>query len=246
MKKRLDTVVVERGLATDTDSAKRAIGAGEVYVNDRIVDKAGTLVKSDCELRLKPRCPFVSRGGYKLAAALQAFSISPAGRTCVDVGASTGGFTDCLLQNGAAKVYAVDVGYGLLAWKLRQDRRVTVLERCNGRHLKPADLGEAVEFAVTDVSFISLTRILPAMVTLFGGNPVAIVALLKPQFELPPAEVAKGGIVSDPALHRKARDKIVNFIAGSPVPLMVAGVAPSPIKGAKGNTEFLLYITTRP
>lgn len=242
-KKRLDSLLTAREIAPDLDTARRLIGAGEVYVNDMISDKAGSMVPETAAIRLKQHCPFVSRGGFKLAQGIEAFAVSVEHRICLDVGASTGGFTDCLLQHGAAKVYAVDVAYGQLAWKLRQDERVSVIERCNARHLTPEQLGEAVDLAVTDVSFISLTRILPPMVAAFQDRPVNIIALIKPQFELPRDNIGEGGIVRDPALHNKAKQKIVDFTRNfTTPPLRVNGIVESPIKGPKGNTEFLIHI----
>lgn len=244
MKKRLDQLLCEKSLAPDTDIARRLIGAGEVYVNEAIVDKAGALVDEKEPIRLKESSPFVSRGGMKLNKALEYFHIEVQGKICLDVGASTGGFTDCLLQHGAAKVFAVDVAYGQLAWKLRQDERVVVVERCNARYLDSRTLqGENMELAVTDVSFISLTSILPAMIATFSSS-IDILALIKPQFELSRTESA-GGVISDPALHQKAIDKIKNFVSGHSRPaLHTSGVVPSPILGPKGNKEFIIHITS--
>ncbi len=231
-------------MAADIESARRIIGAGEVYVDDTIVDKAGSLIAEGADLRLKRKLPYVSRGGEKLAHSLKHFAVSPAGRNCLDVGASTGGFTDCLLQNGAERVYAVDVGYGDLAWKLRQDERVVVMERCNARRL-PADTfaGKEISLAVTDVSFISLTKILPVLFAACRASKKRsdIIALIKPQFELPKEDVA-GGVVLSPFLHQKAIDAVLSFVAGFEE-ISVDGVVQSPLYGAKGNTEFLLHLT---
>lgn len=242
MKLRLDHLLVQRKLAPDTEQARALIGAGEVYVNDTVSDKAGALLDPEVAIRLKQKCPFVSRGGFKLAGALKAFSQPVEQLICLDIGASTGGFTDCLLQKGAGFVYAIDVAYGQLAWKLRQDKRVQVLERFNARKLTAADIHHAhVQLAVMDVSFISLTKILPALFTIFPED-IAIIALVKPQFELPKSDIGPGGVVTDPQLHKKAVDKIRGFVQESD--LEVTGVITSPILGPKGNTEFFVHITS--
>ena len=239
---RLDQLLVERSLATDLDNARALILAGEVYVKDTISDKVGILLDSNVAIRLKQKCPFVSRGGLKLAGALSEFNQPVANLICLDIGASTGGFSDCLLQNGAKQVYAIDVAYGQLAWKIRQDSKVKVLERFNARKLTPSDIDYApVQLAVMDVSFISLTKILPALFDVFAGR-VAIIALVKPQFELPKSDIGPGGVVTDPDLHEKAIHKIRVFVEDSG--LKVSGVITSPILGPKGNTEFLIHITS--
>ncbi len=245
MKKRLDHILVEKGFAADRDSAVRLIGAGEVYIDETIIDKAGTMVNETAAIRLKERSPYVSRGGEKLAAALASFATTAKGKVCLDVGASTGGFTDCLLQHGAARVVAVDVAYGQLAWKLRQDSRVVVIERCNARNITQKDLANnEITLAVTDVSFISLTKILPAMIASFTGA-IDIIALIKPQYELPYADIPAGGVVVDTTLHQKAIDTVVMFVERWHHPqLFVRNVIPSPLFGPKGNKEFLIHITS--
>lgn len=242
MKLRLDQLLVDRNLATSLDHARSLILAGEVYIDDTISDKAGLVFSSAVNVRLKQKCPFVSRGGLKLAGALKEFNQVVDSLVCLDVGASTGGFSDCLLQNGARHVYAIDVAYGQLAWKIRQDSRVTVLERFNARKLTPKDIDHApVQLAVMDVSFISLTKILPVLFDVFP-HKVAIIALVKPQFELPKSDIGSGGVVTDPQLHEKAINKIKTFVSDNN--LTVNGVTTSPILGPKGNTEFLIHITS--
>ena len=218
------------------------IGAGQVYVEDRIADKSGLLYHCTAKIRLKKRCPYVSRGGLKLEAGLDHFHINPANWTCLDIGASTGGFSDCLLQRKARKVYAIDVAYGQLSWKIRQDPRVVVLERFNVRNISTKDIcDEVIDLAVMDVSFISLTTLLLPLIRLFKKE-VMILALIKPQFELPREAVGNGGVVTDPALHQKAIEQITQFI--DETGLCNAGVIPSPILGPKGNREFLVLISS--
>ncbi len=242
LKIRLDQLLVERTHAKNLDHARSLILAGEVYINDTVSDKAGLIVNTDITIRLKQKCPFVSRGGLKLAGALSEFNQVVENLVCVDIGASTGGFSDCLLQHGAKKVYAIDVAYGQLAWKIRQDSKVKVLERFNARKLTPADIEHApVQLAVMDVSFISLTKILPALFDVFPDK-VAIIALVKPQFELPKSDIGPGGVVTDPVLHEKAINKIKTFVSDNS--LNVSGITTSPILGPKGNTEFLIHITS--
>ncbi len=242
MKTRLDQLLIDKEIAPDLTTARGLIGAGEVYVDDCISDKSGMLIAETSSIRLKEKIRYVSRGGFKLAKALTHFNIDPAHYVCLDIGASTGGFTDCLLQHNAAKVFAVDVAYGQLSWKIRQDERVVVKERFNARRLTLADLQNIrPDLVVTDVSFISLTKILPPVFPLFTDK-VQIIALIKPQFELPRDDVGTGGVVTDPALHQKAIDKIISFAES--VNLQVNDVTQSPIKGPKGNTEFLVYITS--
>lgn len=214
--------------------------AGQVVVNDHLADKAGVQVSVDADIRLKGAdIPYVSRGGLKLAQALDEFGIDVTGVVAIDVGASTGGFTDCLLQRGARKVFAVDVGYGQLAWKLRQDSRVVNLEKTNIRYLEPQALAEMPELAVVDASFISLDKVLPPTLRLVreGG---AVVALIKPQFEVGKGEVGKGGVVRDEEKHREVVENIVSLAEG--LGLSVRGVTESPILGPKGNREFLIYL----
>ena len=243
-KERLDKLLVDRGVVQSRERARALIMAGQVVVNDHLVDKAGARIPVDAEIRLKGEdIPYVSRGGLKLARALDEFSIDVTGLVAIDVGASTGGFTDCLLQRGARKVFAVDVGYGQLAWKLRQDPRVVNLEKTNIRYLEPAVLGESPDLAVIDASFISLEKVLPPTLRLVrpGG---AVVALIKPQFEVGRGEVGKGGVVRDEGKHREV---VANVVAlAESLGLTVRGVTESPILGPKGNREFLVYLIKSP
>ena len=235
---RLDRLVVLRGLAPTREKAQALILSGAVSVDGRRVDKAGTPVEETAELVVAgPPHPYVSRGGVKLEAALDQFRIDPSGLVCLDVGASTGGFTDCLLQRGAAKVYAVDVGYGQLDAKLRGDPRVIVREKMNARSLSRDDVPEPVALAVIDVSFISARLILPAVVPLVAKGG-AVVVLVKPQFEAGRAEVGKGGIVRSEDVRRRVVSEIAN--AGAGLGLEPLGSIRSPIRGAHGNEEFLL------
>jgi len=239
-KQRLDKTILERGLALSIEKARALIMAGQVVVGDHTIDKAGQLVAVDVDIRLRGETlPYVSRGGLKLRKALDEFGIDVSGLVAVDVGSSTGGFTDCLLQAGAAKVFAVDVGYGQLAWKLQQDPRVVSMERTNIRSVTPDQLDEVPAVAVVDASFIALARVLPATVGLLkpGGR---IIALIKPQFEVGKGEVEKGGIVRDPAAHEKVIEDVrrTAFELG----LTVAGLCESPITGADGNREFLILM----
>lgn len=239
-RERLDKLLVNRGIAQSRERAKALIMEGKVIVNDARIDKAGAEVSIDSSLRLKGGdIPYVSRGGIKLAYALDEFKLDGKGKTVVDVGASTGGFTDCLLQMGARRVYAVDVGYGQLAWKLKQDARVVNLERTNIRHMDPKEIDEDVDLAVVDTSFISLTKVLPRVIELIreGG---CIIALIKPQFEVKKGEVGKGGIVKDPVKHRQVIEKIKGL--ASLHNLKVLGLIESPILGTDGNKEFLIYL----
>lgn len=238
-KERLDKLLVERELAPTRAKAQAIILAGEVFVDGVRVDKPGTAVSLEAVITLKSTMPYVGRGGYKLAAALASFGIVVDGRICADVGACTGGFTDVLLQNGAAKVYAIDVGYGQLDWKLRQDARVVVMERTNARYLE--SLPEAVQFACIDVSFISLKLILPAVQKWLTPG-ADIVALVKPQFEAGPEQVGKGGIVRETAVHQQVLQMITTWCQAHN--LAVQGVIESPLTGADGNKEFLLWLRT--
>ena len=239
MKRRLDQLLLERGLAETRAKAQALILAGLVYAGEKRLDKAGQQVADDMalELRGQPH-PYVSRGGLKLAAALDAFAIDVQGRIGLDIGASTGGFTDVLLQRGAAKIYAVDVGHGQLAWKLRQDARVAVREKTNIRHIGRAEIADPIDVLVCDVSFIGLQTALPAALALAAPG-AHVVALIKPQFEVGKRLVGKGGIVRDPLLHREVCDRIAAWLAGQPG-WTVLGVVPSPIDGADGNREFLI------
>jgi 23S rRNA (cytidine1920-2'-O)/16S rRNA (cytidine1409-2'-O)-methyltransferase len=240
----LDSLLVDRGLFPSREQAAAAILAGRVTVAGRRgAAKPGMRVPADAQVAVRgPAHPYVGRGGQKLAAALDAFGIDPSGRVALDVGASTGGFTDCLLQRGAARVYAVDVGYGQLAWRLRTDPRVVSMERVNARYLRPGDLPEPVDLATVDVAFISLGKILPAVTALLREDG-DVVALCKPQFEAGPADVPRGGVVRDPAVHAAVLRAVCASAAevGWPV---VAGIV-SPIAGADGNREFLLHLRRR-
>ncbi len=228
-----------RGMVESREKAQALIIAGKVLVDGQKVEKAGAQVAEDADIRiLGEQMRYVSRGGLKLEAALKEFSIDVNSATALDVGASTGGFTDCLLQHGAVKVYAVDVGYGQLAWKLRQDPRVVLIERTNVRELAPSLIPEQIDIAVFDVSFISLEKVVPS-VTRFLKSGAALITLIKPQFEVGKALVGKGGIVRDEAARSKAVEKVRKFI--NEIGLDVKGVIPSPITGQDGNVEYLLY-----
>jgi 23S rRNA (cytidine1920-2'-O)/16S rRNA (cytidine1409-2'-O)-methyltransferase len=233
---RLDELVVRRGLAESRAQAQRLIMAADVLRGGVPVDRPGSLVPDDVELSLRPGPRYVSRGGLKLAEALSRFSVSPAGWTCADIGASTGGFTDCLLQAGAVRVYAIDVGYGQLAWSLRQDQRVISLERTNIRHLTA--LATPVALATVDVSFIGLELVLPRVRQLLSGDGQAIV-LIKPQFQVGKGLVGKGGVVRDSALRLSAVRQVIASAAS--VGLNLAGLARSPILGPAGNVEYLAW-----
>jgi len=241
-KLRIDQLLVGRGLFPSREKARRAILAGEVSVATRIVHKPSELLDEQTAIAVKPTRKYVSRGALKLESALDYFHIDPWGKTALDIGASTGGFTDCMLQRGAEKVYTVDVGYGQLDWKLRNDPRVIVLEKINARFLTRDQVQDLVDICVIDVSFISLTLILPKAVALLKSDGT-ILALIKPQFELQRSEVGKGGIVRDARLHGKAQDKIVAFV--NDLGHIVAGIAPAAIKGADGNQEFFACIRKR-
>ena len=240
-KKRLDVLLVERGLVESRERGKRLIMAGQVLVEGRVLDKPGARVPVDADIRLRARLPYVSRGGIKLAAALEAFGVDVKGAVAADVGASTGGFTDCLLQRGARRVYAIDVGYGQLAWRLRRDPRVVVMERTNVRYLD--SLPEPIDLATVDVSFISLELVLPKVMGWLkpGGE---IIALIKPQFEAGREKVGKGGVVRDPQVHRTVLRKILGWAVEHG--LAVRGLIPSPIKGPAGNVEFLVHLRRGP
>jgi 23S rRNA (cytidine1920-2'-O)/16S rRNA (cytidine1409-2'-O)-methyltransferase len=240
MKERLDKLLVEQGLAQSRERARALILAGNVIVDDHRVDKAGTQVPVAAEIRVKGQdIPYVSRGGLKLEKALNVFDVCVAGVVAIDVGASTGGFTDCLLQRGAARVIAVDVGYGQLAWKLRENPAVINMERCNIKDLTPDRLDETPALAVIDASFISLAKVLLPTLSLLTADG-EVVALIKPQFEVGRNQVGKGGIVKDPRL----QDQVVDAICQRAMSLncQVKGIVESPILGAKGNREFLIHI----
>jgi 23S rRNA (cytidine1920-2'-O)/16S rRNA (cytidine1409-2'-O)-methyltransferase len=238
---RLDVLLVERALAPSREQARRLVMAGEVLVAGQPAAKPGMLVAADAELQVRAAPPFVSRGGQKLAAALEAFGVSPEGLVAADIGASTGGFTDCLLQGGAVRVYAVDVGYGQLDWRLRQDPRVVVLERTNIRYLQ--GLPEPVDLAVVDVSFISLRLVLPVVRSLLKPQG-RIIALIKPQFEAGRGQVGKGGVVKDPQVHRQVLEAA--FADAEEVRLAVLGLIRSPLVGPAGNIEFLAWLGEGP
>jgi 23S rRNA (cytidine1920-2'-O)/16S rRNA (cytidine1409-2'-O)-methyltransferase len=244
LKLRLDHLLVAREFYESREKAQRAIMAGEVTVNERIVDKPGTKIPEDAVVSVKAPPRFVSRGGLKLEAALAAFAIDPAGRTCLDIGASTGGFTDCLLQHGAAKVWAIDVGHSQLDWKIRNDPRVIVREKLNARHLTRADIPDVIELCVIDVSFISLTLILPAAFDLLGPSGV-VIPLIKPQFELRREDVGKGGVVREPELHARAVQKVREFVILT-LHRTWRDMIESPIFGAEGNKEFLACLDNTP
>lgn len=236
---RIDSLLVERGLVPSREKARARVMAGEVLAAEQKVQKPGQTVPEDCEIRLLGEPPpYVGRGGYKLEAALDQFGIDVHHRVCLDIGASTGGFTDCLLQRGARRVYAVDTGAGQLDWKLRHDERVIACEKVNARYLGPNVVPEPVSFACCDVSFISATLILPPLPPLLDAE-ADIVVLIKPQFEVGKGEVGKGGIVRDPALHQKSIDRVRS--AAAQIGFILMGVIDSPILGAEGNREFLLH-----
>lgn len=241
-KVRLDQLLVAQGFFTSREQARRAILAGNVSVGTRTAAKPSELLDEQTVIAVKPTRKYVGRGALKLESALDYFDIELRGETALDIGASTGGFTDCMLQRGAEKVYAIDVGYGQLDWKLRNDPRVIVLDKVNARFLTGEQIPELVDVCVIDVSFISLTLILPNAFALVKPSGV-ILALIKPQFELQRSDVGKGGIVRDPRLHQKAQDKIVAFVNN--VGHVVAGIAPAAIKGADGNQEFFACIRKR-
>ena len=236
-KERLDKLLVERGLVETRAKAQALILAGQVFSDGQRLEKAGQLVAVEAPLSVKETMPFVSRGGLKLAAAMDHFGVDVAGKVCLDIGASTGGFTDCLLQRGAARVVAVDVGHGQLDWKLRQDARVEVRENVNARYLQPADFAERFDLVVGDVSFISLTKILPVVPPLLRSSAL-VITLIKPQFEVGREEVGKGGIVRDEAAQQRVVAEIIEFAAS--IGLRSRGLVDSPILGADGNREFLV------
>jgi 23S rRNA (cytidine1920-2'-O)/16S rRNA (cytidine1409-2'-O)-methyltransferase len=237
MKIRLDRLMVDRGLAESREKAQALIMAGEVRVQGQKAAKPGQMVEGDCAVDVLAKAPYVSRGGFKLAGAVRHWSIDLAGKVCADVGASTGGFTDVMLQGGAVRVHAIDVGAGQLDWKLRTDPRVVVHEGINARELQPEQIGERVDLLVCDVSFISVTLILPAILPLLrdGGQ---VVILIKPQFEVGKGQVGKGGIVRDPELHQAACRRVEDAVREFG---FVTEIIESPISGAEGNKEFLLY-----
>ncbi len=239
-KKRLDLLLIDRGLFRSRAQAQRAISAGLVLVKGQVIDKPGAQVPVDAHIEVKEKSRYVSQGGLKLEHALRVFHIDATDKVCVDVGASTGGFTDCLLQHGAKRVYAVDVGKGQLAWKLRTDPRVIVLEELNARYLKPEQIGELVDIATVDVSFISLKLILPPLreiVTPKGD----FICLVKPQFEAGREHVTRGGVVKDPSVHQRVLEDLAHFVADQ-LELSLMNATYSPIRGPAGNIEFFMHI----
>lgn len=239
-KQRIDVLLVEKGFFESREKAKASIMAGVVYVNEQKVDKAGEEVSVDASIEVRGNvCPYVSRGGLKLEKAINSFEIDLSNKICMDIGASTGGFTDCMLQNGAKKVFSVDVGYGQFAWKLRQDERVVCMERTNIRYVTEEDIGEKLDFASIDVSFISLTKVLPVAFSLLKDSG-EVVALIKPQFEAGREQVGKKGVVRDPDVHKEVIHKVIEF--SKSIGFGVKGLSFSPIKGPEGNIEFLVYL----
>ncbi len=240
MKERLDVLLVKRALAPSREKAKAMIMEGSVYVNNQKEDKAGSMFDTEAQVEVRGKTlKYASRGGLKLEKAMERFAVSLEQKTCMDIGASTGGFTDCMLQNGARKVYAVDVGYGQLAWKLRQDARVCCMEKTNIRYVTPQDIGEPLDFASVDVSFISLTKVLgPAKELLKEQGEM--VCLIKPQFEAGREKVGKKGVVRDKNVHLEVIGQVVSFARG--LGFHVLGLEYSPIKGPEGNIEYLMHI----
>lgn len=239
-KERIDILLVQKGIVESREKAKKYIMAGTVYVNEQRIDKPGTKVEVESNIVVKGNpIPYVSRGGLKLEKAFKVFPINVKGKIAMDVGASTGGFTDCMLKNGAKKVYAIDVGYGQLAWKLRNDNRVVLMERTNIRYVKPEDIGEVVDFVTIDVSFISLRLVLPVVNKLIKDS-ADIIALIKPQFEAGREKVGKKGVVRDKKTHVEVIKNIYNFCMS--IGLSMIGLTYSPIKGPEGNIEYLAHI----
>ena len=244
MKKRLDLLMVERALAPSREKAKAYIMSGDVYVDGQKEDKAGTMFKETVKIEVRGNTlPYVSRGGLKLEKAMNNFGVSLDGKVCMDVGASTGGFTDCMLQNGAVKVYSIDVGYGQLDWKLRNDPRVVCMEKTNIRYVLPEDLQEPAQFSSIDVSFISLTKVLLPVRNLLTDDG-EIVCLIKPQFEAGREKVGKKGVVRDPAVHKEVIEKVIAFAKEQYLQPLALDF--SPIKGPEGNIEYLLYLQKKP
>ena len=242
IKKRLDVLLVEQLYADTRSKAQAIIMAGQVYVNGQKADKPGTSYEETVQIEVRGvTCPYVSRGGLKLEKALRDFGVKPEGYVCSDSGASTGGFTDCLLQQGAKKVFAIDVGYGQLDWKIRSDERVVVMERTNIRYVTPEDLGEPLDLSVIDVSFIGLDIVLPAIKALLKPESGQVLCLIKPQFEAGKEKVGKKGVVRDPKIHQMVLD---NFVAlAKRLDFTILGLTFSPVKGPEGNIEFLGHLT---
>ena len=244
MKKRLDLLMVERALAPSREKAKAYIMSGDVYVDGQKEDKAGTMFKETVKIEVRGNTlPYVSRGGLKLEKTMNNFGVSLDGKVCMDVGASTGGFTDCMLQNGAVKVYSIDVGYGQLDWKLRNDPRVVCMEKTNIRYVLPENLQEPAQFSSIDVSFISLTKVLLPVRNLLTDDG-EIVCLIKPQFEAGREKVGKKGVVRDPAVHLEVIEKVIDY--ASTIAMEPCHLSFSPIKGPEGNIEYLLHLKKRP
>ena len=242
-KERLDILLVNKGLFDSREKSKSAIMAGVVWIDGQREDKPGTKVPVDCQIDIKENAnPFVSRGGLKLAKAISEFEIVLEGKTCMDIGASTGGFTDCMLKNGASKVVAIDVGYGQLAWELRNDNRVICMERTNVRYVKPEDIGFLSDFASIDVSFISLVKVMPAVLDLLKEES-ELVCLIKPQFEAGREKVGKHGVVRDSGVHKEVINNIINFVLERK--LFIKRLSYSPIKGPEGNIEYLIYLSKK-
>lgn len=240
-KERLDILLVEKGIFTSRERAKTNIMAGLIFVDGQRVDKAGEKISVDADIMFKGEdIPYVSRGGLKLEKAIKEFGIDLTDNVCMDIGASTGGFTDCMLQNNASKVFSVDVGYGQFAWKLRTDDRVVCMERTNIRYVKPEDIGENLDFASIDVSFISLRTIMPAVKELLKSSG-EVVALIKPQFEAGKDKVGKKGVVRDKEVHKDVINNIINYLINNE--FSIIGLSYSPIKGPEGNREYLVYFT---
>ena len=242
IKKRLDVLLVERLYAETRSKAQAIIMSGNVYVNGQKADKPGTSFEDTVEIEVRGAvCPYVSRGGLKLEKALRDFGVKPDGFVCSDSGASTGGFTDCLLQQGAKKVFAIDVGYGELNWKIRNDPRVVVMERTNIRYVTPEDLGEPLDLSVIDVSFIGLELVLPTIKTLLKPGQGQVLCLIKPQFEAGKENIGKNGVVRDPKIHQMVLDNFVALVHG--LGFTILGLTFSPVKGPAGNIEFLSHLT---
>ena len=240
MKKRLDIMMVEQGLAPSREKAKAYIMAGNVYVDGNKEDKAGTKVEVDSAIEIRGgQMPYVSRGGFKLEKAMEVFPVSLNGKICMDIGASTGGFTDCMLQNGASKVYSIDVGYGQLAWKLRNDSRVVCMEKTNVRYITEEDVPDKPEFASVDVSFISLTKVIPPAINVMAED-AQMVCLIKPQFEAGREKVGNKGVVRDPKVHEEVIEKVRDYAMS--ISMEPCHLSFSPIKGPEGNIEYLIYI----
>lgn len=244
-KERLDVLLVEKGYFDSRAKAQAVIMAGDVFIDGQKVDKAGASVDREAQIEVRGSvCPYVSRGGLKLEKALRDFGVDPAGYVCSDSGASTGGFTDCLLQQGAKKVFAIDVGYGQLAWKIRSDPRVVTMERTNIRYVTPEQLGEPLDLSVVDVSFISLKIVLPTIKTLLKPGSGQVLCLIKPQFEAGKDKVGKKGVVRDPAVHREVLEQFLE-LAGE-LEFRVCNLTYSPVKGPEGNIEFLGHLSLSP